>query len=652
MSSSSSTNGVRKAACDSCKAKRVLCHPQPDGSPCPRCADKQILCKTTYVPRGRPKKNPQTSLESTTRAGSLNSSSDASTAARNLLSNTELVKHLYSYFPKISQQGHPLFRVVNLDKLLAAASWRLDLLHPQASALAHCICALSATIATHSDIIGTDTDLYAPTSLSDPHCFFLGADLRAYGSRRAAACRLLANYARSIATDSHVQIEVSECNTLSCFLLDALEEDVDAPRPWAASYMSHVHTLMSSWPKEIPFRRLWTGYLLAEVFKSTVCRQPTLVTMADQLLVSDGSTRSLESLLEEAHKQSTAPSPRKEPAYFVFEVMPVFIFHSTRLAREFHENISGDYARRRPISELALRNIINDLTSIHAILSFCFTGMEFPPESPALAFGVDNRDVAPRPLPQKPETSLQVRTCAFALSCVFVGMVMALHGELQRRFSEVSAATTPITPHIYSEDSPGGSGSTGSSSPQSTHSSPQPHWSSARIAFLRAQAHSLVISALPDLRRMLTLMTFPLYGLATQRANFMAWAQFCIDEADQCGGIAGVGVTSGLDTQEAIKTYEQLLYALKGMGFSHAGDRLNVLIDRMEQHVNLHRGWQQELPPNGGNMEMSIFTDPSPPPAPMGDITMELQMMSQTMPEMALLLDDRSWLHNSQSLDM
>ncbi|KAJ7668244.1 hypothetical protein B0H17DRAFT_1087978 [Mycena rosella] len=48
-------------ACDACKARRVLCHAKPNGLPCPRCAEKGILCRTTYIPHGRPRKTAQPS---------------------------------------------------------------------------------------------------------------------------------------------------------------------------------------------------------------------------------------------------------------------------------------------------------------------------------------------------------------------------------------------------------------------------------------------------------------------------------------------------------------------------------------------------------------------------------------------------------------
>ncbi|KAF5350392.1 hypothetical protein D9758_012438 [Tetrapyrgos nigripes] len=45
-------------ACDYCKARRVLCHPQPEGKSCPRCLEKGVKCTTTpSVRRKRTRKH-------------------------------------------------------------------------------------------------------------------------------------------------------------------------------------------------------------------------------------------------------------------------------------------------------------------------------------------------------------------------------------------------------------------------------------------------------------------------------------------------------------------------------------------------------------------------------------------------------------------
>ena len=38
----STTKRKKLPACDYCKARRVICHPQPDGKPCPRCEEKEV----------------------------------------------------------------------------------------------------------------------------------------------------------------------------------------------------------------------------------------------------------------------------------------------------------------------------------------------------------------------------------------------------------------------------------------------------------------------------------------------------------------------------------------------------------------------------------------------------------------------------------
>ncbi|TRM57290.1 hypothetical protein BD626DRAFT_574742 [Schizophyllum amplum] len=43
-------NHKKKRACDYCKAKRVICHPQPDAKPCPRCLEKGIQLQRQFIP--------------------------------------------------------------------------------------------------------------------------------------------------------------------------------------------------------------------------------------------------------------------------------------------------------------------------------------------------------------------------------------------------------------------------------------------------------------------------------------------------------------------------------------------------------------------------------------------------------------------------
>ncbi|KAJ7065055.1 hypothetical protein C8F01DRAFT_787395 [Mycena amicta] len=614
MSSLQKPRLLRPPACDSCKAKRVYCYAQADGQPCPRCVEKQILCKTTYVPRGRPRKS-TTALQPFPQPPI-----SASVPALDLLANPEVVKHLFKCLSKLPQRRHPLFREINLDTALAAASWRLDLLHPQASVLAYCICAISATIAFHPDIIGPNLD--SPSSLSDRTRFHLGADLRAYGIQRAHACRILHNWAVRAAGEARIQSEASECNALSCFLLDALEEDVESSsRPWAASYMSHVRILMAAWPDEYSVRAFWAGYMMSESLRGVMHRKPVLVTLADQLFISQGPARSLESLLEAAHKEAASPS-LKHRAHFSFDCILPFLFHATRISREFYETISGDFARRQPLSELALRNTIEGLTTIKALISFCFGGTEFPDQS---TFPVST-DVLRTTY--RPETATDVRSCASGMSAIFTGLVLTLHTELERREDLSESRTLGQI-----------------SSPSSFKSSKQAQspWTSAHIALLRSQAHELALSALPDIRRVLTLQEFPFYGLAMMWTHIMGWAKFCVDEADQRGGISGVAAGGQITLEETVEAYDRILCALKGMGYSCSSTRLDGLIERLETHLLSYRQRTSDV------MSMSIFTTASSvsPPAH----NMDIELLSRPLPEMSFLLDG-SWMVGGSQLEI
>ncbi|KAF7316180.1 Zn(2)-C6 fungal-type domain-containing protein [Mycena indigotica] len=639
-SSNDNLSSKKLPACDSCKAKRVLCHPQPDGQSCPRCVEKQILCKTTYVRRGRPKKAEPSSQLSVTPA-------DPAVA---LLSNTEVVKHLFKCFTKLAEHCHAMFLDLQFEKVLTAASWRLDLLQPQASALAHCICAVAATMAFHPDILGSDLEL--PESLADTVFFIPGNDFRAYGARRAHSCRILYERALRVATESCVQAEPSKYNTLSCFLLDSLEDYVESSsRPWAASYVSHYRTFLSALLDTQPDRPLWEGYLLSESLRAVIHRKPVLITLADQLSVSQGPPRTLESLLEASRQEAVSPS-LKHRSHFALECIRSFVYYTTKLCRDFYENISGDYARRQPISDVALRDTIETLTSMQALISFCFSDMNFPNQAALQQLTEVSRQT------QRPETSHSVRTCAFAMSIMFAAMALTLHTELEKRANENPAYETIAAPpsesttsnksiHSHLTQSSWASVRTffRTHNPTSTHlHSTQSPWTSSRIAFLRSQAHDLVLSALPDLRRVLMLQDFPLHGLSAMWTNIMGWAEFCIEEADRARGLAGLGGTPNargeVSIEETVSTYEHILHWLKGLGYTHSSARLDTLITRMEAHLTAYRQASQS-PPDLGDMSMSMFTEPAGRELfSAADPQIDLEMLARSGTDMSFLLDN------------
>ncbi|KAJ7722073.1 hypothetical protein DFH07DRAFT_783962 [Mycena maculata] len=172
-------------ACDQCKSRRVLCHPQPLNTSCPRCTEKGIKLKPQH-------------------------SSPDVPAKLNL--TPELVGHLFECFAQLPQNRHPAFCGASLKHDLAGLSWKINSLPAQWRVLAYCVIALSTTVSFHCAIIGPGPQ---PPSLTDHAIFFHGNDLRSYDLRRAPVCRKLHTCAQRLARKFGVMLEVSEDNIAS-----------------------------------------------------------------------------------------------------------------------------------------------------------------------------------------------------------------------------------------------------------------------------------------------------------------------------------------------------------------------------------------------------------------------------------------------------
>ncbi|KAJ7150621.1 hypothetical protein C8R46DRAFT_1123772 [Mycena filopes] len=314
---------VKPPACDSCKARRVLCHPQPDGSPCPRCAEKGSVCTTTPIPRGRPKgrktqpratasKQQATSSTATTTAGSSVVSHASSSKGSNSPPRLELMplrvdNELDLDFIAQCFEGefanpfnHPLILATSIQDDVRAASFHLHLLPPRTRVLALCTLAVSALISFHEAVLGPGP---RPTSFGDLEFFASDADVRSCGVRRAGICRALHAEALRLARDADVMLEPSSENAASCYLLDYLDQTnlYRLSRPWAGAYISHVRALAPLWRATSPLgaadAAVWSAFLMAEALTSTEDRMPMLVTRHDQMLLTGTDTPPLDALL-------------------------------------------------------------------------------------------------------------------------------------------------------------------------------------------------------------------------------------------------------------------------------------------------------------------------------------------------------------------
>ncbi|KAF5343989.1 hypothetical protein D9758_012921 [Tetrapyrgos nigripes] len=225
MSPESSTGALIKPrlkkppACDYCRTRRVLCHPQPEGRSCPRCLEKGVKCTTTSVREKRRRQReilaakkvkvttsdsdninedniqardlitagrdddrtpqelavirgltlttsaaeyaPHTTHMLATRAG-LNDVYRKPIAFAPVCSRPQLelpkrlMQELFNDFVHTPYRLHPLMHYDRLRARLAERGWQPSSLSPPECVLVHCIFALASTVSTDPLIIGTE----------------------------------------------------------------------------------------------------------------------------------------------------------------------------------------------------------------------------------------------------------------------------------------------------------------------------------------------------------------------------------------------------------------------------------------------------------------------------------------------------------------
>ncbi|KAJ6622088.1 hypothetical protein B0H10DRAFT_2015213 [Mycena sp. CBHHK59/15] len=547
-------------ACDSCKSRRVWCHPQPNGNSCPRCRERGIACTTTPVTRGRPRKKRVASPDIALSQNSGSSPSAEITNSPLLASGSktpyetaliptyigpldptasldlspELVHHLFECFAQLPHSTNPIYHGTTLRCALAAVAWSINLLPPQPRVLAHCVCALAASIAYHPEVLGPGV---RPSSFFDRIVFMLGADLRAYGVRRAPVFRALHARALRLAFEAGVLVDASEDNAMSCVLLEQLDRQHEkSSRPWAGAYLSHARTLAASWNGVGEGNRpaLWTGFLMSEALAALALRKPVLVTHNDQLLLTGAPPVSLEQLLDLV--QLAVQQSTKRSTIDLSLVMRPFMFHSTRIAREMWENITGDYARRQPLSETAVMRIVAELTTLQRIRDL--VSVEFEPVLQSERDADASANAIPSffaPYVARHSQHMNVRACLHALTIGYTDLVLALHEEIAFRES-----CGHYTAHV-------------------ADSARDARWERERLALLGRQVCELARRAAPS----------RLHLTHVQVDSLHRWARFCLEDgADPDGAIA-----------------ETVTGALKLIGYSWDLSMSSALIARLEAHV-------------------------------------------------------------------
>ncbi|KAJ7205666.1 hypothetical protein C8J57DRAFT_1734606 [Mycena rebaudengoi] len=542
-------------ACDYCRARRVLCHPQPHGLPCPRCVEKNNICTSTPVIRAKRRKAfpesasvtpalPITAVQSPPQwdpspmplstQPSWDPISSAASDCPALI--PELVRHFFECFVRLPEHMHPVFNDISIKKAIHAASFQLNLLPPQSRVLAICIIALASLISFDEAVLGPGP---RPQSFSDTQFFLSDADARSCATRRAAACRALHLEAISAAWDAKIMLEVSRENAASCFILSCLElyECRGPSRPWASAFASHMRPIASTWNGSDIERNgsQWAGHLMAEAIAATMHRKPSLMTTNDQTLICGPEPASLQTLLT-----SLENGPQRRDIVILFQNVKPYAFHITSLARQLYETVIGDYARSHPLSEAAVIDFISSLTTLQSVLSILLEPLDATilcsPSSLDAGFnGVGGSVTA------------TARACGFGIIIGFTGLLLPFYRELERRTNAADAAMGNQHSH-------------------------------ARLLVLRNQTHEMVVLSAALFGKGVSYLPPMVHQAHRHWAALAAWVEFCLDEAD----------VTIVPFPQHLKVLETIAAKLNEIGYSVDLSPYAGLIQRMEGYISAH----------------------------------------------------------------
>ncbi|KAJ7058538.1 hypothetical protein C8F01DRAFT_1148495 [Mycena amicta] len=562
-------------ACDVCKARRVLCHPQLNGAPCPRCIEKNAICTTTPVPRGRPRKHGAGAVSKSTTETRISIPQHPGPVFQSSLHCPELtpdfVSHCFEAIKFIPQYNHPIIAATTLNNDIRAVSYQLHLLPPQSRVLALCIICAASLASFHPSVLG---DGPRPNSFVDSG-FFASAStdtLISCGVRRRITYRALRDEALKSAWESGILLQPSNENAVSCFLLDLMEQiDFCGPsRPWASAYVSHVRVLAPHWHSAgftANHASQWAGYLMTEAITSTASRTPLLVTLHDQMLLSGPEPPPLDSFLASLEKL-----PKNANFSVLWTSIRTYLYHVTALARQLSETIAGDYPRLEALAEGAVLKFLTALTMLQSALALLTERVDALLESDS---GLARQ-------PDGPSADSNIRIAAYGLVFGFAGLALPFLRELEFRASQA---------HVAVAD-----GALGSRE---------------RMRLLRAQARELCLEGARELAKALKRLPKVHYGpTPVQWRVISSWAEYCVEEAQACCGVTLISV-------EVLATLEAFSDELKLLGYSLHGPstpHITGLIDRLDSYVHQLQRSTPSLSSHSQSQSRSNSNSPVPSP--------------------------------------
>ncbi|KAF5371231.1 hypothetical protein D9758_004319 [Tetrapyrgos nigripes] len=401
-------------ACDYCRTRRVLCHPQPEGRSCPRCLEKGVKCTTT--PSVRKKRRRQHEILSAKKVDDAGTSQGQELAVSRALTVTtsaaqyaprithmlatcadlndvyrrpivfapvssrpqlqlpkRLMQDLFNDFCYIPYRLHPIMPFDRVRARLAGCGWQPSSLSPQECVLVHCIFALASTVSIDPLIIGPEPfpkECINILSIINP-VKNIKSDLREIGRRRESVglCQQLRVEALRQAQNEAIAVSVSLENAASCFLLDILVSQYAGPNSYGAVFAWQTRRLAESWYQQpqlynwifgtVDCSTKWAAVLMFDVLEGLHSDRSSAFLTPDEQLICGHDQLSLENL---ASLLSQGCNSWQFYGYYIS-----ITFQITRLAREIYERIRGPYTRGRPYDLQLIKHYTASLHLLHDV---------------------------------------------------------------------------------------------------------------------------------------------------------------------------------------------------------------------------------------------------------------------------------------------
>ncbi|KAF5329075.1 hypothetical protein D9758_018531 [Tetrapyrgos nigripes] len=402
-------------ACDYCRTRRVLCHPQPEGRSCPRCLEKGVKCTTTPSSVRKKRRRQREILAAKKEDDAGTSQGQELVASRALTVTTSaaqyaprithmlatgadlndvyrrpiafapssarpqlqlpkrLMEDLFNDFFYTPCRIHPIIPYDRVRARLAGCGWRPSSLSPQECVLVHCIFALASTVSIDPLIIGPEPfpkECINILSIINP-VKNIKSDLREIGRRRenVGLCHQLRAEALRLAQNEGIAVCVSPENAASCCLLDTLLSQYDGPTSYGAAFTWQARRLAESWYKlpqlynwafgTIGLSITWTAFLLVDMLAALHSDRSADFSASDEQLICGHEQLSLEKL------ESLLSQGCNSWQFYGHYIS--ITFQITRLAREVYERIRGPYTRGRPYDLQLIKHYTASLHLLHDV---------------------------------------------------------------------------------------------------------------------------------------------------------------------------------------------------------------------------------------------------------------------------------------------